>query len=242
MTKAQMISMLRTHAKEYGVKLPRLSKLRVDEIRQVCWRHDLEIPIKISMGKRMSDIQRRDTPNDCVYTPEPLAIYHIQKVATMYANDLIGSEWLDPFKGGGVYYNNYPWGVVKSWCEIDEGVDFFDYDGSPEFVVSNPPYSKMRRVLDKLFDLSPRVISLLVCQSAVTPPRVALLYEAGYVMVNQEIMSVKDFGFGIISIVTFEKSSSAKSVLEFNRINWRKEEKQYTMKQENDEVYDCDEF
>ena len=81
----------------------------------------------------MSSEKRR---GDRVYTPRDVA-------ADMIASFPIGGRVLEPFRGGGVFTDLRPeW----EWCEIDEGRDFFDWHEPVDWIVSNPPYSKLRPV------------------------------------------------------------------------------------------------
>lgn len=48
---------------------------------------------------------------------------------------------LEPFRGGGVFTDLLP---SARWCEIDDGVDFFDWHERVDWIITNPPYSKTR--------------------------------------------------------------------------------------------------
>ena len=92
--------------------------------------------------------------NDKVYTPLPIA------KAIINTFGLYGKV-LDPFKGGGAFYNQYPDYVVKEWCEIDEGRDFFDYTEKVDWIISNPPYSILDEVLEHSFEIADNVVYLV---------------------------------------------------------------------------------
>ena len=68
-------------------------------------------------------------------TPNELAKELINFVS-LKENDLV----LEPFKGEGAFYSNFPSYVSKHWCEITEGRDFKDYKGEIDWVISNPPF------------------------------------------------------------------------------------------------------
>jgi hypothetical protein len=68
-------------------------------------------------------------------TPAELAKILIQRI-DLLPNDLV----LEPFKGEGSFYNNFPDTVVKDWCELEEGRDYKDYVGNVDWVISNPPF------------------------------------------------------------------------------------------------------
>lgn len=57
-------------------------------------------------------------PNDNVTTPVEISCMIINKFS------LYGII-LDPFKGTGSFYDNYPNNLEKDWCEIKQNKDFF---------------------------------------------------------------------------------------------------------------------
>lgn len=61
-----------------------------------------------------------DDKKDFHYTPTNLAIKLIN-IVDIESNDVL----LEPFKGGGSFYDNFPEQNPKDWCEIDDGKDFF---------------------------------------------------------------------------------------------------------------------
>ena len=65
----------------------------------------------------------KNNSNDVIYTPLPVALKMID-MCDIHENDKI----LDPSKGGGVFYNNFPNNCIKDYCEISEGIDFFNYN------------------------------------------------------------------------------------------------------------------
>jgi hypothetical protein len=51
-----------------------------------------------------------------------------------------GETVLEPCRGRGHFLFNLPSFVVSDWCEVEEGRDFFDYDGKVDTVITNPPF------------------------------------------------------------------------------------------------------
>ena len=51
-----------------------------------------------------------------------------------------GELVLEPFRGHGNFYNNLPGSIRKDWCEMKEGRDFFQYEGQPDTIITNPPF------------------------------------------------------------------------------------------------------
>ena len=97
-------------------------------------------------------------PNDLVMTPEPMA----KRVIEIF-NPLIsdGALILDPCVGEGVFYNNYPTRCKKDWCEITKEVDFFDYEGHANWIITNPPYSILDDFLRKSYECADNIVFLL---------------------------------------------------------------------------------
>jgi hypothetical protein len=68
-------------------------------------------------------------------TPEQLAIKLINEI-NLIDNDVV----LEPFKGEGSFYNNLPNNVIKHYTEIEEGLDYKDFNMNVDWVISNPPF------------------------------------------------------------------------------------------------------
>ena len=80
--------------------------------------------------------------NDKIYTPRDLS----QKIIKYFRpSGLI----LEPCRGDGAF-SDY---MDCEWCEIDEGRDFFDYEKSPDWIITNPPFSKMRKFLIHSYEI-----------------------------------------------------------------------------------------
>ena len=103
-------------------------------------------------------------PNDDVLTPVEIS----KKIIDMF--DIEGTV-LDPFKGQGSFYNQYPNNVIKEWCEIKEGKDFFKYNQKVDWIVSNPPYSILDEVLDHSFEIADNIVYLVPLSKIVELPK-----------------------------------------------------------------------
>jgi len=96
---------------------------------------------------------KEDNPNDKVYTQE-FIVNEVISEFTPYINKF--ETILEPFRGGGAFYDKLlplsdnPVG----WCEIDEGIDFFDYNIVHDWIITNPPYSSFDKVLPKCLELA----------------------------------------------------------------------------------------
>ena len=108
---------------------------------------------------------------DVVYTPDYLAK---QIVDHFQPSGLV----LEPCRGGGAFYQYLP---DADWCEIAEGVDFFDYSKSPDWIVTNPPWSMIRQFLEHSFKIQTKnIVYLCNINAVVTKARLNLLKDNGY--------------------------------------------------------------
>jgi len=91
-------------------------------------------------------------PADIVYTPE-----YVSKNIIEHLNP--NGNCLDPCKGDGSFLKHMP--VGSDYCEIEEGIDFFDYNKNVDWVIGNPPYSIFESFLRKSFSISENVSFLV---------------------------------------------------------------------------------
>ena len=69
-----------------------------------------------------------------MFTPEESA----QKIMEWVLPQIpIDDTVLEPFRGDGVFFDKIP--NEKYYCEIDDGIDFFNYTKKVDWAVSNPP-------------------------------------------------------------------------------------------------------
>ena len=88
---------------------------------------------------------------DLVYTPDTLA----QHIINHYKPT---GRVLDPCRGHGAFYNHLP--EPKSWCEISEGRDFFQHTEPADWIISNPPWSKIRDFMLHSMKIAPNIVYL----------------------------------------------------------------------------------
>lgn len=97
-------------------------------------------------------------PNDDIYTPEPIAKMLIDKIKPFIKeSDVL----YDPFKGYGIFYNNFPNTNKKEWSEIKENKDFFDWKQSVDWIISNPPYSKFTEIMQHSYEIAENICYLI---------------------------------------------------------------------------------
>lgn len=115
-----------------------------------------------------------------------------------------GDVVLEPFKGEGSFYNNFPDNCIKQFCEIEEGLDYKDYSNEFDWVISNPPFRleqpNGKRVNSFYFLLeyytakAKKGIAFLAndyCLSTITPIRLKKLNERGWYITKIVVCSIK---------------------------------------------------
>lgn len=89
-----------------------------------------------------------------------------------------GDTFLEPCRGEGAFYDVLP--SPKDWCEIEEGRDFLEFKGHVSWVITNPPWSKIREFLVKGFEVADHVVYLFTINHVWTKARLRLAREAGF--------------------------------------------------------------
>ncbi len=109
--------------------------------------------------------------NDCVMTPP----YYVNLVLDHFAPQ---GRCLEPCRGtGGFQLDDW------DWCEITEGRDFLTYDfGSARYdwVVTNPPWSKIRPFLARSMELADNVVFLCLVNAFWMKARLRDMKAAGF--------------------------------------------------------------
>ena len=148
-----------------------------------------------------NNIRNRKTANDVIYTPLPVALKMI---------DMCGitenMKVLDPSKGGGVFYNNLP-KCDKHYCEIEEGIDFFNYNDRVDLIIGNPPYSLWNKWLEHTMKLTDKFCYILGCFNF-TYNRVRDIIYKGYGITKFHLLKV-DWWFAHSFIIIFEKDKES---------------------------------
>lgn len=119
---------------------------------------------------------------DVVYTPRDLAqtvIDHFKPTGTV----------LEPCRGGGHFYDAFPPDTVKHYCEIDEGLDFFDWHEPVDWIISNPPWSQFRAFNTQAMSLATNVVWII-----------PLVHFSG----KARVRDVREMGFGFRQIVLLD--------------------------------------
>jgi hypothetical protein len=163
-------------------------------------------------SKTFHAIKQRKVASDVFYTP-----HAVSKLAIDLIEVREDDVWLDPWKGGGSFYDQFPT-QHKEFCEITDGLDFIEYDGHPNVICSNPPYSKLNDCFRKIIELRPRVVSLLLGVLNLTPRRMQWMNDAGYGLTTMHMLKVHSW-FGMSVILQWELGQ--KNVLTYDRLIYR---------------------
>lgn len=114
-----------------------------------------------------------------------------------------GDKVIEPFKGEGAFYNNFPTYVQKDWAELEQGKDYTDISGEYDWVITNPPFKMdtgSKRVnsfwflLDYYTQRAKKGVAFLgndTCFSTLTPKRMNLLHERGFHITKVVVCSIK---------------------------------------------------
>lgn len=158
--------------------------------------------------KNFNDIQHRtDEENlegDQFTTPRPLAASLVAKI------DLDGARCvLDGFKGSGAFFDAFPRNVPKDWCEIQEGRDFYKYNAEVDWIISNPPFSQFRRVLEHSCKIAQVGFAYIMPGYALSHSRLRLIASFGFYCTQiYSFENPKEWGFGFpMLFCVFRKTS-----------------------------------
>lgn len=148
-------------------------------------------------------IDSRKRKNDVIYTPIDLVLDCIRCTPIQEGDTL-----LDGFMGDGVFYNNFPDGHEKDWCEIEKGRDFYEYKDKVDWVISNPPFSKLNKILDHLASICNKGFGLIMGAMSLTVPRQERMARKGFNVVHYFPVDVKDWDGFLCCYVVFQRGGS----------------------------------
>jgi hypothetical protein len=94
---------------------------------------------------------------------------------------------LEPCKGTGNFLKFLP--KDSLWCEISEGKNFFDFNEKVNWIITNPPWSQIRKFLQHSMEISKNV---------------CFLFTINHLWTKARIRDIKEAGFGIREIVIFD--------------------------------------
>jgi hypothetical protein len=160
-------------------------------------------------------IKKREVANDKFYTPNSLVKIHLDKFKDIPDGSII----LEAFYGKGAYYNEmknlFPKCKIE-YTEIDMGLDFFEYKEKVDYIISNPPYSIINKVLEHSVTLKPKIISYLIGFHNLTNKRIEYMNNNGYYILDFHLTKVLKW-YGMSLIITFSNEIK-NNIISFDRI------------------------
>ena len=108
-----------------------------------------------------------------------------------------GDIVMEPGKGDGAFYDNFPNNCIKKYCEINEGKDFLLYDEQVDICCGNPPFVPRKlfwSFQEKAMEITRKEIYWLINLSSLnvfTPKRLGEMKEKGWYIQDFHIVSDK---------------------------------------------------
>ncbi len=92
---------------------------------------------------------------DIVMTTPSLA----RRVIGAFVSEMSGIV-LEPARGQGAFFDQFPEHLERDWCEIAMGRDFFGYTRKVDWIITNPPYSDFKAFLFHALDIADNIVFL----------------------------------------------------------------------------------
>jgi hypothetical protein len=129
---------------------------------------------------------KRNAPiHDLVMTPPALA----RQIVEYYAPR---GRLLDPCRGEGAFYNAMQrFSNDVHWCELDEGVDFYAWREPVDWIITNPPWSKFRGILQHSMSIATNIVFLATFTHFVTKARLRDIARAGFAIDRDRLLMVE---------------------------------------------------
>tara|TARA_R110000772_G_scaffold97699_3_gene197075 strand:- start:1830 stop:2318 length:489 start_codon:yes stop_codon:yes gene_type:complete len=128
-----------------------------------------------------------------------------------------GETVLETCRGGGAFYDILPDNIIKDWCEIDMGRDFFEHTTPTDISIANPPYrieidgerkNAIIKWMDHQFSITNKECWYLLngkCWSSMTPLRLNKWKALGWNMCFMRILNIKKW-YGRYYWICFSKT------------------------------------
>lgn len=165
--------------------------------------------MKLAQSRPKEEKNERDK----IYTPSALAKVLISMVPLKG-----GDTVLDPCKGKGSFFDNYPSNVFSNWCEVDQGRDFLEFQGKVDWIITNPPYSRLKEFWTKTLEVCEKGFAFLLGSPNITPQRIESAKKSGFTCIRIHLTKV-DQWFGYQFFLIFAKNNEAE-LLSFDRTIW----------------------
>lgn len=114
-----------------------------------------------------------------------------------------GDSLLEPFKGEGGFYNNFPANTTHHWCEIQQGKCYTSFTEKVDWVITNPPFrlevdgkkvGSFHTLLFHFLDIANKGICFLGnhnCWGSLTPIRMTELNRRGWYLQKAVVCNIK---------------------------------------------------
>jgi len=165
-------------------------------------------------GNNLNQISNREQPNDELYTPMSLSKQFIDNM------DIAEEEnCLDPFYGTGSFFNNFNDNNENNFCEINLGKDFFNYKINHDWIISNPPFSQLSKILEHTCNLAVKGFGYVLPAYSLTAVRIKNINLKGfYIDKIIHFSNPKEWriGFQMIFVIFTKNKNSSFINLESN--------------------------
>ena len=89
--------------------------------------------------RNTNDVLAKKVEKDAtIVMTSPLTALDLISLIPLIDGDVI----IEPCKGTGSFYNNFHKNTINMFCEMNEGVDYLDFNGEVDYTISNPPCAK----------------------------------------------------------------------------------------------------
>jgi hypothetical protein len=154
-----------------------------------------------SVGHRIAS---RSIANDEFYTPIEL-VSDLLAITPLSSGDTV----LESAFGSGNFFNNFPAFTVNSYS-----TDFFNEFGMYDWIVTNPPYSKLNDWFEHTCKHSIKGFALLIGMNNLTTKRLELVESYGFGLTKVVMFKVYQW-FGMSAYCIFERNK--KSIIDYKR-------------------------
>lgn len=118
----------------------------------------------------------RNTPErDLVMTPPDLAAAVIAHFGPQMSGRI-----LDPAKGQGAFYEQFPERFDRDWCEVTAGRNFLTHSRPADWIMTNPPWSSLRDFTRHAMTVAPNIVWLAPMVNLTTKARLRDLDAHGF--------------------------------------------------------------
>jgi len=153
-------------------------------------------------------IKHRKIPNDNFITPPELA-KRLIRLVPLKRLDIV----LDPAKGTGSFYNNFPAFTINQAT-----TNFFGFTKKQHWLITNPPYSDLDNWLKHTCEIAIKGFAYLFGINNLTPRRIEMCEKMGFGITKIHLCKVFKW-FGISAFIIWEKGK--RGIINYDRIVWR---------------------